>query len=336
MKKQIVLLSLFAALFIGCDAFLEPEPKNTPEAIFENLAETFRTSYGPFEERQIEWATLYATYRPRVTAATSPDELYVIITEMLRHLDDGHVQLTTPGRPVFNANYLRDNKIDDDLFNLDVIRNRYLTAGYRQLPDNGYVMGRIQNRNIGYIHFRYVSTNFSILRDFLRDNEGADGIIIDLRHNEGGDFTYCFSEMGRLTDRTREVFSSRTKNGPGPQDFTPWFTWRIQPSGSRFTRPIVVLTDRYTISAGERTAMAFRCLPQVTTIGEATCGALSTMIGRELANGWYYTLATQHTRFADGKSYEGVGLPPDVQVKNTREELSQGLDRVLQTAIDSF
>ena len=26
----------------------------------------------------------------------------------------------------------------------------------------------------------------------------VNGLIIDLRHNDGGDFTYCFSEIGRL------------------------------------------------------------------------------------------------------------------------------------------
>ncbi len=325
-----------AALLTSCGGFFDPEPKNSPEAVFENLWTVFNENYGPFEERNIDWGALYTVYRPQVNPATTADELYAVLTAMLAHLDDGHVQLTIPGRPVFNANHQRNNRIEDELFNPEVIRNNYLEPGYRHLNDNGYVYGKIRGRNIGYIYFDYVSDNFFILEQFLDENLSSDGIIIDLRHNQGGDFTYCFSEIGRLTDQPREVFQSRTKNGPGFADFTAWYSWGIKPKGPYFNKPIVVLTDRYTISAGERSVMAFMTLPNVTVMGDTTSGAHATMIGRELANGWYYSLATQHTRLFDGKSYEGIGLIPDVLSKNTQEEILRGIDRTLANAIDAF
>lgn len=336
MIKQLTPIIILSFLLISCEIFLEPEPKNNPEAVFENLWNTFNESYGPFEERDIDWDALYARYRPQVTSTTSDEQLYAVITAMLAQLDDGHVQLVSPNKPIFNSNYLRNNKIDDALFNLDVIRNNYLESGYRQLNDNGYVYGKIKGKNIGYIFFDYIGDNFFILNRFLDENLSSDGIIIDLRHNQGGDFTYCFSEIGRLTNQRREVFQSRTKNGPGKNDFTPWHMWSINPSGAYFNKPIVVLTDRYTISAGERSVMAFMTLPNVTVMGDTTSGAHSTMIGRELANGWYYTIATQNTLLFDGKSYEGIGLAPKVFSKNSITEINNGIDRTLQRAIDSF
>jgi hypothetical protein len=36
----------------------------------------------------------------------------------------------------------------------------------------------------------------------------------------------------------------------------------------------------------------------------------------------------------DGKTYEGIGLAPDVFIKNTTDQISAGIDQVLQHAID--
>jgi carboxyl-terminal processing protease len=41
---------------------------------------------------------------------------------MLASLDDGHVSLTAPGREVFFSNRIRRHKIDDELFDLNVVK----------------------------------------------------------------------------------------------------------------------------------------------------------------------------------------------------------------------
>ena len=97
-----------------------------------------------------------------------------------------------------------------------------------------------------------------------------------------------------------------------------------------------MLTDRYTISAGERAVMAFKTLPNVTLMGDTTNGAHGTMIGRELANGWFYSLVPQKVELFDGNTYEGTGLAPDVYSKNTMAEINSGIDNTLQKAIDEL
>jgi len=97
-----------------------------------------------------------------------------------------------------------------------------------------------------------------------------------------------------------------------------------------------VLIDRYTISAGERTVMAFKTLPNVTLMGDTTNGAHGTMIGRELSNGWFYSLVTQKVELFDGNSYEGIGLAPDIYRKNSLSEITNGIDETLQSAIDEL
>ncbi len=336
MKKYKVLLPLLLIIaFSGCEkVFFEPEPENNPEAIFENLWSTFNTDYAPFEERGVNWDSVYSIYRPTVSQNTSEEELYSTFTTMLRSLNDGHVNLNIPDHEIFVSNKILDEKIDDALFDLDLIKSSYLSGNFIETSDGYIVYGWIGN--IGYVHFGDVGTSWLVMDDILNYFSGADGLIADLRHNEGGDFTFAFSEFGRFTDQTRFVFQSKTKNGPGADDYTGWTRWEISPSGSYFNKNIVIITDRYTFSAGERATMAFKTLPNVIHVGDTTNGAQSTKIGKELANGWYYSIATQKVEFADGSSYEGTGLIPGISIKNTITEINSGQDKTLEKAIDQF
>lgn len=314
--------------------FIEP-PKNNPEALFENIWQTFNEEYAPFDERNVDWQQAYNMFRPQVNMNTTDDELFTIISEMLKLFDDGHISLTAPNRQVFYSNRIRRELIDDNLFNKTVIKS-YLETDLKVGVEESYIYGKIQGKNIAYIFFDYVGDNFFVLNEFLNKYNNVNGYIIDLRHNQGGDFTYCFSEIGRLTNQTRYVFKSKTKNGKGKNDYTEWKEWYIKPKGNYVNKPIIVLTDRYTISAGERSVMAFKTLPNVTVIGDTTNGAHGTMIGRELANGWYYSLVPQKVEMFDGKTYEGIGLAPDFYIKNQIIDINQGIDKTLEYAIDKL
>jgi carboxyl-terminal processing protease len=334
MKIKIQSAMLLLVLLTGCEKLYVPEPANDPEEILEQLWRTFQEEYAPFEERGVDWELQYNIYRPMVTSATTEDELFDILSDMLASLDDGHVSLTAPGREVYFSNRIRRHQIDDELFDLNVVKEEYLESGFETGAEDSYVYGKLYNSNHAYIFFDYIGSNWSILDNFLSTYKNVDGYIIDLRHNKGGDFTFAFGEMGRFITAKKLVFKSKTKNGPGENDFTPWFLWHIEPSGNYVNKPLVVLTDRYTISAAERTVMAFRTVNNVKFIGDTTNGALGTMIGRELANGWYYSLVPQKVEMFDGISYEGVGLAPDIAVKNTLENVMDGEDVVLETGIN--
>lgn len=331
---QITKLFIFLALAGSCDKAFITEPRQDPVSIFDDLWSTFKEDYALFEERGIDWDEHYAALSPAVHQNLPEDALFDYCTRLLDTLDDGHVTLIAPERNVFFSNKIRQNLIDNDLFDLDLIKENYLEKEYYTNPSQSYVYGKMQTGNIAYIFLDHIGENLAIFSDFLDQFKDTDGLIIDLRHNKGGDFTYAFQAMGRLTDQTRFVFKSKTKNGKGLQDYTNWHSWYLKPSGTYFDKPIAVLTDRYTISAGERTVMALKTLPNVTVIGEPTNGAQGTVIGRELANGWYYTLVLQKTEFSDGKSYEGVGLSPDIPLKNTRLQIKAGRDEVLERSLN--
>ena len=336
MKNTIyILLVILALSVLGCERLIfEPDPLNDPESIFEELWNTFNTDYAPFEQRGVNWQEQYDLCRPLVNQYTTDDELQEIIRQMLSSLNDMHVKFTVPGKKLFCSNIYFNDKPGYDLFALDLITSGYLTSEARELGDGGIVMGWIGT--VGYVHFKWIGDNFLDMDKVLDSFTDADGLIIDLRHNGGGDFTYFYSEIGRLTEEDRYTHRSKTKNGPGKEDFTEWHEWYIHPSGKYFNKPLVLLTDRYTGSAAERATMALKTLPNLVHVGDTTNGGHSTMIGKELVNGWYFTVCPQIVEFMDGKSYEGIGMIPDISVQNTEEDMDAGQDRTLEMALERF
>lgn len=336
MKRLKLILPILAVILLsGCKkVFFEEEPANNPEALFENVWETFNTDYAIFDERGVDWDQQYDIYRSQVSSSTTDSELETVLQQLLGSLDDGHVSLSVPNKPVFNGNQIINQRIDNELFNIDLIKNNYLEPGYEGDYDEGNLYGWIGN--VGYWAVKFDGDNLEATTDILNQFSSADGLILDLRHNQGGDFTRAYSNFGPFTSQVRYTHRSKTKNGTGPNDFSSWYVWNVSPAGTHFNKPIVLLTDRYTISAGERFTLALRTLPNLTQMGDTTSGALSTKIGKEMANGWFYSVSTQKIESHDGQYFEGVGIPPQIYVKNTITEINAGQDKTLEEAISQF
>lgn len=329
---QYLVLSILLISAVSCEkTFFEPEPGTDPVSIFEQFWGTYDTDYALFDERGVDWDEIYATYRPMVSDQTTDEELYTILKEMLSGFNDSHIKFTVPGKQIYTPNLYYGNHMEDELFDIEVVRDNYFTQNAIEY-DGGWVVTSWIG-DVAYMWFKGVGSGFLEFNTMLDGFSDASSLIIDLRHNGGGDLTFALSEIGRLTDEKRLTHRSQTKNGPGRNDFDEWFEWHLTPAGEYFDKPLVLLTDRYTVSAGERATMALKTLPNLMHMGDTTNGSLSTMIGKELSNGWYFTICPQNIEFVDGKSYEGIGLIPDRIVENSLEEMSAGKDSQLEAAL---
>lgn len=286
-----------------------------------------------FEERNIDWEVMYNEYRPRVHAHTSDHELFIILSEMIDPIEDGHIAIASPKYGIFDSNRYFQERIDDELFDLEMIKDRYLVNGFKT-DGMHYVYGNVLGTNITYIHFDQFRSTSVRLNDMLKDYPHSEGYIIDLRHNNGGDVSFSFAFLGRFTNQDHMFLRSKTKNGKRYNDYTPWFEWYLRKSGTFIDKPLVILTDRYTVSAAERMVMAAKTLPNATIIGDFTNGTFGTKISRQLANGWYISYSIQKVEMFDGKSYEGVGLGPDIWIKNDIHNMRANIDETLQAGIE--
>jgi C-terminal processing protease CtpA/Prc len=71
----------------------------------------------------------------------------------------------------------------------------------------------------------------------------------------------------------------------------------------------------------------------VVQVGDVTTGAFSDTRDFVLPNGFWTRIPTSEVRFADGNSYEGIGIEPHIAQACTREELLSGKDAVLEKAL---
>jgi carboxyl-terminal processing protease len=332
--KKLYFLILLSSLVACKDSFFEPVSPKQPKAIFNELWSEFDALYAPFEVRNINWAALKQKYETQVDENASDEQLYQVLSAMLTELNDGHVKLTVPNKSIFQSNRYYRERIDDALFDTAVITKHYLKT---PKWSSNQVLNSVEatvGDNILYVRYAIIGEEIEKLPAFFSEMKNEKGLIIDLRHNLGGDFTYALKALARMTDEKRLVFQSRTKNGKSKNDYTHWHDWHIVPEWVSYKEKIVLLTDRYTISAAERVVMMLRTLPNVTHIGDTTNGAIGTMIGRELSNGWFYSLVTQDVKAADGTRYEGKGIDPQIVIKNNAADLAKGKDRVLEKAIE--
>jgi C-terminal processing protease CtpA/Prc len=141
----------------------------------------------------------------------------------------------------------------------------------------------------------------------LADIGGAKAAIVDVTMNGGGHRAAEVLVARRFADRERAAVTTQARGGVAQT-----VVLRPEaPAGARpFTRPVVLLTSEITASAAEEFVLLMRALPHVTHAGERTRGILSDMLPKPLPGGLVVTLSHQAVRDADGRLFEGAGIPP--------------------------
>jgi hypothetical protein len=320
-----------------------------PEKNFEELWEIFYDRYPYFELRHVDWKEQYEIYRPKVTSATSDDELFDIFCQMLDPLNDGHVELNVPATGNRKSRHFTPEKktrFQQEFPDRQISKLFKTTA--RTLVTNGFEPPQATKawmfhycRSPAFGYMRILELEgiakrklTAVLDDIARDFADLQGFIIDIRNCPGGDDSTAIAVINRFCDRKRVAFHRKTKIGPGDGDFTPLKTWCLEPQGdAQFTGPIVLLTCDAVFSGGEAFALAIKQLPYVTIIGDHTNGIFSYQLEKKLPNGWRYCLSYQVYLSDDMICYEGKGVPPDIVLLNTKADIENGIDSLIARAL---
>lgn len=336
MNTKLFLLIVTAIFFTSCEEILiGPAVSNDPISNFDEMWKSYDQYYGLFEIKEVNWQATYNQYRPLVNEQTTDDQLKSIFHEMIDPLDDNHTYIiTTENEPRIESGIFDTLKVQTD-FSLDLIPSYVIDfTHYGTAIDYGTLEG-----NIGYIHLGDFIPSRKYFEDALDQIIGklkdTDGLVIDIRDNPGGNDVAAQYVAGRFAAERKLYMNVRKKSGPGPNDFTQAIPWHVEPTGgTRYTKPIVLLTSRWTQSAGETFTLAMQELTNVTQLGDFTSGAFSDNIARELPNGWFCFMSIGDYRAADGESYEGIGVKPDLWLVNSKEDILSGKDRTLEKALE--
>ena len=163
---------------------------------------------------------------------------------------------------------------------------------------------------------------------------GAEGIVLDLRGNGGGDaeamadvaslFLDEGTNLGRFANRSGAAFELQT------------FAKRVwrSPAVVPIKLPLVVLTSGNTSSAAEILAAALQTKGRAQVIGSGTCGCVLAIRSRHaLPDGGVLDVSEFDYKTAGGVRLEGAGIKPDKLIALTRSDVYSRHDRALERAI---
>ena len=308
------------------------------------LWEVFDEKYAFFDVRFVDWKKQKETYFPQVTDRTTPDQLFEIMSRMIEPLNDGHVELKAKSlnrhfNPEKEPKFWQEftEKQIEALFT--ITSENLKSYGFSRLsPTQTKILQYARSPDLAYLRIVELEgqkwKNFkAALADLENDFADLKGYIIDLRDCPGGDDEVLLEILGRFVEKKHVAFHRKEKLAR--DKFSALETWYVEPKGaSQFTGPVVLLTNDSVFSGGDVFAMVAKALPNVTIVGDHTNGIFSYQFEGVLPNGWTYCLSNQIYYSSDMVCYESTGIPVDLEVTNSRNDLESRVDSVFATAIE--
>jgi len=335
-KRKIKWLILPVVILLSaCQLFLGPDPDTSPPEVLKSLWNDFNNIHANLDFRMSNnlsydsWYDVYHNkqngYARKVKSDMSEELLFNVCANMLKELNDPHVGLYAPGK--FSSSY---NTSRND-FSISDVRNKLIGKGNNIYKN--FVYGVFSsNPDIGYI---YISS-------FLNDDAEQEGqewgraiqkiietlantkaLVLDIRNNRGGDIYIMEYIAAYFASEKKDYIKARIKTGSGANDLSAPIIYTVKSvkkaSGNKhgYTKPIVLLTNRSTVSAAEWFTMALRTQGHVTHVGIPTCGAFSARNDRFMINGWIYSISPERVTDMNDIIYEGIGISPEKIIENT-------------------
>lgn len=322
----------------------QPSP-DTIQSNFDVFASAFETYYPFFDLYGVDWQSVVDEQRALITDETTELELFRMLRVLVSDLKDAHIEIRANingEREIFDANA---GKTETNLFRTAIsagenpmraraeYRRKFWLSDLQQnlhhgegvIVGDGAIQYGLVSGDIGMISLRTMGgfmeteedTELGVLNAALDDALGmfeqaeAKAVIVNLAMNYGG-YDYISRALAeRFTAQPTRAYSKRSANDPHAEPFV----YTLKPSeGVRFTGPVYLLTSDVTVSAGEIATLSLRALPNVTHVGEATRGAFSDVLSRQLPNGWEFTLSSEFYYDHEGEIWEGKGVPPEIEI----------------------
>lgn len=330
------------------EAASTPSDEQRADARFnlEWFCATFREHYAFFEVRGVDWKAIEAGARASLDPEASAEELFELLGAMLEPLEDAHCSLEAelPGGDSLEAYSGRPDP--------DPLAEEQFEA-FRDLVDRSYLTSRPRRACAGRLSFGFLTEGVGYLRlDGMWGSRGrleraldnafeelsqAEGLVLDLRFNGGGEDDYGFLLAARLVEEGILVATKEVRSDPEDASaLTAVGELRVEPSGrAGFSGPVVLLVSRYTVSAAEVFGLSMLARrPRAHIVGEASAGAFSDILVARLPNGWEVGLSNEVYRTGEGRCFEGRGLPLDFEVETLRlDHLRMGADPALEAAL---
>lgn len=328
-------LYTFFALWLISTACMEIPTGTTPNdpltSDFVTVWEEFELNYPEFPLKSVNWEQMYGKYLPFAEEAGTADEVMMnAVFPMLAELKDCHLLMMTPQQeylstysPEITPNY-----------DYSVLIPLYLHPNQWNYFNRG--VGFCNPDSLPYLAIQSWIPNLNIERidEFLSLCQDLPALIIDVRMNSGGTNAPLPYVTGRFTNESVLGWTVRTRIGPDYDD-CEYYSIYNEPEGLfQYKGTVILLTGPASASTTEEFIARMNELPNVITIGGTTLGTFVCSTWLEFSSGWYVKCGIWSGRTADYRPVEGCGIQPDVFVEATQEDFENGIDPIMEYAID--
>jgi carboxyl-terminal processing protease len=190
------------------------------------------------------------------------------------------------------------------------------------------VEAELLDDGIGYIRLTsFTDRATGLFRDALASlmEQGATGIVFDLRSNPGGYIVAAQGVASQFIGEGELLFT--VESGEDVRE------WRAESGILQNDVPVVVLVDGGSASASEIVAAALQEAGRATIVGEPTFGKNTVQIWNDLPNGGGLRLTTDRWFTPGHNSVAPGGVQPDVVVAAPDEPVA-GEDPQLDRAVE--
>jgi carboxyl-terminal processing protease len=202
----------------------------------------------------------------------------------------------------------------------------------RAVIDLQEVNAELMADGIGYIQLTsFTDRATGLFRDALTSllDQGATGIVFDLRSNPGGYIVAAQGIASQFVPEGELLFT--VESGDDVQE------WRAESGVAQSEDiPVAVLIDGGSASASEIVAGALQDLGRATLVGEPTFGKNTVQIWNDLPNGGGLRLTTDRWFTPEHNSAAPEGIQPDVVVEAPEDPTSEEdpqLDRAIELLV---
>ena len=329
-----ILLVVLTACTCSCERLLmEDDMEATPRTTFEYLWKKVDEQYAFFDVKQVDWKAVHDSTAPHINDKMGKEALFARLSTMLNTLDDGHVNLIS-SFDVSHCPSIYQRMQEGHNYNSDLITEHYL--GYDYHTTGGLRYTGLHHDSILYVRYSSFSGSASVsqIAYVTQRYARAQGMIVDVRQNGGGEVQNVWNWLTMLPTHGELLYTTQIKRGRDHEDFSTPQAVYAPPNNTTYkpyAKPVVVLIDRGSFSATSFFALSLRSLSSAVLIGDTTAGGLGLPNGGQLPNGWYYRFSITRTLSPEGENFEN-GVPPDEVVHLDATQAALGIDNIIERA----
>ncbi|MDO6491910.1 MULTISPECIES: S41 family peptidase [unclassified Cellulophaga] len=189
---------------------------------------------------------------------------------------------------------------------------------------------KIIDSNIGYINMGEITKND--VQKVLDTLINTKAIIFDIRNYPRGTM-YTIANF--LLEKPKEFVKALVPDlsYPGKFKWMPTISCGTN-NPKAYKGKVIILVNEDTQSHGEFTTMVLQTAKKAVIIGSQTAGADGNVNHVTLPGDFYTYFSGIGIFYPDGRETQRIGIVPDIEVKPTIKGIKNGIDEVLEKAIE--